>query len=257
VQDSLAWFVDNYSTLARWRATTDRLTSFDDSFKALPLNAIDVSATNSGISPSADFWRVTGLALHLPNGRELNVPGDVSIRAGDTVLVQGPSGSGKSTLFRALAGIWPWSQGQVRHPADHPESTLFLPQRPYFPHGTLRDALAYPEAATRYTDDELKAALHNALLPQLTEQLDDEDAWGSKLSGGEQQRLAIARVLLKQPRWLFVDEGTSALDAQAEQLIYQRLQAMVLAKEGALVSIAHRPQVAAFHSTTIQVKAVG
>ena len=257
VQDSLAWFVDNYSTLASWRATTDRLTSFDDSFKALPLNIIDVSATNSGTPPSADDWQVTELALHLPNGRALNVPRDVSIRAGDTVLVQGPSGSGKSTLFRALAGIWPWSQGHVRHPADHPESTLFLPQRPYFPHGTLRDALAYPDAATRYTDDELKAALHNALLPQLTEQLDDEDAWGSKLSGGEQQRLAIARVLLKQPRWLFIDEGTSALDAQAEQLLYQRLQAMVLAKEGALVSIAHRPQVAAFHSTTIQVKAVG
>ena len=254
VQDSLAWFVDNYATLASWRATTDRLTSFEDSFKALTLNCHADSAMNSGVPSSLDAWQVTGLAVQLPTGHALNVPPNMAIQGGDAVLLQGPSGAGKSTLFRVLAGIWPWWQGHIQRPADHPENTVFLPQRPYFPHGTLRDALAYPEAPTRYTDDELKAALVSALLPELTTQLDDENAWGNKLSGGEQQRLAIARALLKQPRWLFVDEGTSALDAQAEQLIYQRLQAMVLAKGGALVSIAHRPQVAAFHSTTVHVK---
>lgn len=255
VQDSLAWFVDNYATLAAWRATTDRLTSFEQSLQTITLSSIDSSATkveapNEGISPS---WKASHLSLALPNGRTLRVPPDVEIQAGDSVLVQGPSGSGKSTLFRALSGIWPWVQGKIQRPGDHPARTMFLPQRPYFPNGPLREALAYPESADRYSDEELQEALAQALLPELVMQLDEEDAWGQKLSGGEQQRLAVARVLLKKPRWLFVDEATSALDAAAEQLIYQRLQSMVTSQQGALVSIAHRPQVATFHRRILEV----
>ena len=125
---------------------------------------------------------------------------------------------------------------------------MFLPQRPYFPVGSLRKALAYPEPADQYTDEQLRQALDDALLPRLAERLDQEDSWGQKLSGGEQQRLAVARALLKRPRWLFVDEATSALDEAAEQTIYERLQALVKSQNGALVSIAHRPAVAAFHN---------
>jgi len=124
---------------------------------------------------------------------------------------------------------------------------MFLPQRPYFPNGALRDALAYPATPERYTDAQLQQALHDALLPQLADQLDRQDTWGQKLSGGEQQRLAIARAFLKQPRWLFVDEASSALDEDAERTLYQRLRERVAAQNGALVSIAHRPGVAAFH----------
>ena len=126
---------------------------------------------------------------------------------------------------------------------------MFLPQRPYFPTGSLRDALAYPEPAGRYSDAELQQALTDALLPDLADPLDEHDAWGQKLSGGEQQRLAIARAMLKKPRWLFVDEATSALDEAAEATLYARLQALVKESNGALVSIAHRPGVAAFHRT--------
>jgi putative ATP-binding cassette transporter len=158
-------------------------------------------------------------------------------------LLQGPSGSGKSTLFRALAGIWPYARGRI----DRPDDAMFMAQRPYFPDGSLRDALAYPEPASRYTDAQLEQALRDALLPDLASRLNDEDAWGHKLSGGEQQRLAIARVLLKKPRWLFADEATSALDEAAEQTLYARLLAQVRQSGGALVSIAHRPALAAFH----------
>ncbi|HEY1226312.1 MAG TPA: ABC transporter ATP-binding protein/permease, partial [Ramlibacter sp.] len=219
VQDALSWFVDNYDRVAVWRATADRLTSFEAAMQA---HAADVGAlervpvAGSGTSLEAD-----GLSIALPDGSTLVNNAALAVQPGDTVLLQGPSGSGKSTLFRALAGIWPFARGR----AKVPENAMFIPQRPYVPDGSLRDALAYPEPADRYSDAELRQALSDALLPDLAKRLDDSDAWSQKLSGGEQQRLAIARVLLKKPAWLFADEATSALDAEAERTLYQRLAA--------------------------------
>ena len=238
VQGALSWFVDNYSGLAAWRATTDRLTSFEVAISAASRVNTELVATNS------EALEVTDLDLALPDGEALLSGCTLRAGAGAHVLLSGPSGSGKSTLFRSLAGIWPYARGRVGVPQD----SMFLPQRPYFPNGPLRDALAYPQAASAYSDRQLQDALVQALLPQLADQLDCEDAWGQKLSGGEQQRLAIARVLLKQPRWVFADEATSALDEAAETTLYQRLTALVDARGGGLVSIAHRPGVAAFHT---------
>jgi putative ATP-binding cassette transporter len=243
VQDALSWFVENYSTLAAWRATTDRLTSFE---AAMALRRSDALALQEGTAPAAH-----GLDLALPDGRLLLAGVDIELAGGDSVLLQGPSGSGKSTLFRALAGIWPYARGRI----DRPDDAMFMAQRPYFPDGSLRDALAYPEPASRYTDAQLEQALRDALLPDLATRLNDEDAWGHKLSGGEQQRLAIARVLLKKPRWLFADEATSALDEAAEQTLYARLLERVRQSGGALVSIAHRPALAAFHPMRWQMQA--
>jgi vitamin B12/bleomycin/antimicrobial peptide transport system ATP-binding/permease protein len=244
VQTALSWFVENYQQLATWRATTDRLTGFEESFAALQA---DDHATASE-THTEDAIALDGLDLALPGGAALLAVQGARIAPGDSVLVQGPSGSGKSTLFRGLAGIWPWAKRRLRLPADFNARAMFLPQRPYFPNGRLRDALAYPEPAERYRDEELQAALRDALLPDLAARLDEHDAWGQKLSGGEQQRLAIARALLKKPRWLFVDEATSALDESAEATLYERLQALVKAQDGALVSIAHRPGVAVYHA---------
>ena len=237
VQDSLSWFVDNYDSLASWRATTDRLTSFEDSMAAQEKDNTSL-VTSEAVSLTTD-----GLKLALPTGAVLLAGLELNAGAGDFILLKGPSGSGKSTLFRALAGIWPFASGRVARPAN----AMFIPQRPYFPNGSLRDALAYPEPATHYSDDALKQALNDALLPHLAARLDEEDAWGQKLSGGEQQRLSIARVLLKKPQWIFADEATSALDEAAEKTLYERLLALVKTSQGALISIAHRPAVAAFH----------
>jgi vitamin B12/bleomycin/antimicrobial peptide transport system ATP-binding/permease protein len=244
VQDSLSWFVDNYSSLAAWRATTDRLTSFEESFKAIAQSQQAQAAINSvATSESAGALQTQDLSLALPTGAVLLSGLSLHAQAGDHVLLKGPSGSGKSTLFRALAGIWPFSRGRTTLPAN----AMFIPQRPYFPNGPLRDALAYPQPAGSYSDEALRQALDGALLPQLAHRLDDEDAWSQKLSGGEQQRLAIARVLLKKPSWLFADEATSALDEAAEKTLYERLLAQIQQAGGAIVSIAHRPAVAAFH----------
>jgi putative ATP-binding cassette transporter len=248
VQDSLSWLVDNYSSLAAWRATTDRLTSFEDHIASVTQQGQNQAAANASANDTlpgdAGTLAAANLSLALPTGATLL--SGVSLRAGpgESVLVKGPSGSGKSTLFRAFAGIWPFSTGRTRLPTD----AMFIPQRPYFPDGSLRDALAYPQPAAQYSDEALKQALADALLPQLANRLDDSDAWSQKLSGGEQQRLAIARVLLKKPRWIFADEATSALDEAAEKTLYEKLLAHVKSVNGSLVSIAHRPTAAAFHN---------
>lgn len=242
VQGALSWLVDNYPSVASWRATTERLTSFESAFQALTLVETAQAAINSVANESA--VHATDLQVQLPGGQALLAPATLAVQPGERVLLQGPSGSGKSSLFRSLAGIWPFAQGQVALPAN----AMFLPQRPYFPNGPLREALAYPLPANTYSDTQLQHALDDALLPQLKSELDRIDAWGQKLSGGEQQRLSIARALLKKPQWLFADEATSALDEAAEAQVYQRLCDLVTAQGGGLVSIAHRPALARFHN---------
>jgi putative ATP-binding cassette transporter len=179
----------------------------------------------------------------LPEGNVLLTDTALEVRAGENVYISGPSGAGKTTLFRALAGIWPYASGHIELPAD----SMFLPQRPYFPNGPLRDALSYPSAPCAYSDAELQSALRQAGLESLCEDLDVFESWNHMLSGGEQQKLALASVFLKKPRWVFADEATSALDAAAEAMLYQRLADLVAQRNGALVSIAHRPSVAVFH----------
>jgi putative ATP-binding cassette transporter len=243
VQESLSWFISNYSRLASWQATTLRLTSFQD--QMLAISPPPHKAATGGLNALS----TTPLTVSLPNGEVLLANTSLSMSAGHTVLIRGPSGCGKSTLLRVLAGIWPYvTEGTV----SLPEDCVFMPQRPYFPEGTLRQALTYPSSAEHYTDEALQNALHDALLPQLCTDLDVAGHWTQQLSGGEQQRLALARVLLKRPRWVFADEVTSALDEAGEKVVYEKLVAMVRAQGGSLLSIAHRPGVASYHETIWQ-----
>ena len=261
VQGALSWLVDNYQQLAVWRATVQRLHGFE---RALAHDA----ATRSGASDSALVTTLTTLPaggsaagaveggqasalqaqlqqVALPGGRAVLQHAQLQVLPHERVLLEGPSGSGKSTLLRVLAGIWPHAQGQVQRPAN----AMFIAQRPYLPEGPLRDALAYPDAADRYSDAQLCQALQDALLPGLVDALDTHAVWASTLSGGEQQRLAVARVLLKRPAWVFADEASSALDKAAEAHLYQQLVQLAQAEGGALVSVAHRDSVRAFHTT--------
>jgi vitamin B12/bleomycin/antimicrobial peptide transport system ATP-binding/permease protein len=268
VQGALSWLVDNYSSLASWQATADRLTSFETSLQAAEtlkfkqnqaLAQINNARAATENIASTDALQLQELSLALPNGQALAQHVNLQTQAGDSVIVSGPSGSGKSTLLRSIAGIWPFATGHIQRPADFDTQAMFIPQRPYFPNATLREALAYPQDASAYSDEALCAALDDALLPHLKDRLNDEDAWGQKLSGGEQQRLAIARVFLKNPRWVFADEATSALDPAAELSLYTQLKARVRAVHGTLVSIAHRPTVAEFHAAqwTFEATAAG
>lgn len=256
VQESLSWFISNYSRLASWQATTLRLTSFQEQMAAIALTPTSPTAPHAS-DTALNVLDTASLTVCLPNGEVLLADTALHVAPGDSVLIRGPSGCGKSTLMRVLAGIWPYAsiaseQDVITSPealVALPAGSMFMPQRPYFPEGSLRQALAYPDAANHYSDDALRQALSDALLPHLMTQLDTESRWTQQLSGGEQQRLAMARVLLKRPRWVFADEATSALDEAGEKVLYEQLLALVRAQGGALVSIAHRPGVAVFHQT--------
>ena len=242
VQGALSWFVSSYSEIARWRATLDRLTSFHAAIEAARTEATSGQGIARESSTHKEF-AFSDTTIQLPDGKVLLGHVSAVVRPGENTLVTGPSGIGKSTLFRALSGIWPFGSGVVKVPAA--ARVLFLPQRPYLPIGSLRDAVAYPTAGQGFDDATLKEVLTACQLPAMAERLNEVDHWAQRLSTGEQQRIAFARALLNRPDWLFLDEATSALDETMERELYGLLAQRL--PNTTLVSIAHRPSVRAFH----------
>ena len=238
VQDSLSWFVNAYATLAQWRAIVERLTGFHDAVVA-------ARAAGQGFTLAASpdgAFHLEDLTLALPDGTRILDHTALRFRPGESVVITGRSGSGKSTLFRAVAGVWPFGQGRLGRPA---ESCLFLPQRPYIPLGTLRHVVTYPAPPERVAQADIERALADSGLAGLVPNLDEDANWAQRLSGGEQQRLALARALLARPDWLFLDEATANLDPEAESDLYRVLKRRLPATT--IISIAHRPSVAEFH----------
>jgi putative ATP-binding cassette transporter len=246
VQGSLSWFINAYSLFARWRAAVERLTGFHAAIEQARLMTASQDLqreTTAGTALSADH-----LDVSLPGGATLVQDAAFRIEQGDKVLLRGPSGSGKSTVFRTLAGIWPFATGRLHLPADF--QPLFLPQRPYFPLGSLRQAVSYPAPVGQFGDDVIRAVLSDVGLEHLVARLDETGQWSQQLSGGEQQRMAFARALLLKPRWLFLDEATSNLDATAEERMYQLVHERLA--QTTVVSIAHRPAVSGFHDRVLE-----
>ena len=242
VQSSLSFFVTAYTNIADWKAVLDRLAGFEASIdwaRGLDQTAPRVEL----ISDGGDALHVEDLAVNVPSGEEIVRVKDLSIELGERVLVTGPSGSGKTSLFRALGGVWPFGEGSIRIPKG--ANVLVLPQRPYLPLGTLRGALAYPGPENSFTPKEIDEVIDAVGLSDLRDELDVTSYWADKLSGGEQQRLSIARALLQKPDWLFLDEATSALDEPAESELYRLLLKRL--PNAAIVSIGHRSSLIQFH----------
>jgi vitamin B12/bleomycin/antimicrobial peptide transport system ATP-binding/permease protein len=245
VQQALSFFIENYTYLAELRAVMDRLQGLQAASDAKPDTAIEVvpeaGRTDLGVA---------GLTLGLPNGQALLSDATFALPRGRSTLITGVSGSGKSTLFRALAGIWPFGQGQVRVPAG--ARVLFLPQKPYIPIGTLRDAVKYPDDQSTASDAEIVAALEAVKLGHLAGRLDEVAHWTNILSGGEQQRVAAARALVFKPDWLFLDEATASLDDAMEAAIYDALKQRLPGTT--MVSIGHRPSLRKWHDRQVELR---
>jgi putative ATP-binding cassette transporter len=245
VQSALSFFIDNYTSLAELRAVMDRLKGFQIAADEKPATAIDVTP-QAGRSDVA----TANLTLALPTGQALLEDLDLPLRKGQSVLVRGASGTGKSTLFRALAGIWPFGSGQVRVPEG--ARVLFLPQKPYIPIGTLRDAIKYPDEHSRASDTDIAEALRAVGLGHLVDRLDEVAHWNNVLSGGEQQRLAAARAIVFRPDWLFMDEATASLDEAAEAMVYGELKRRL--PDTTMISIGHRPTLRKWHDRLLELK---
>ncbi|HEY3918584.1 MAG TPA: ABC transporter ATP-binding protein/permease [Stellaceae bacterium] len=254
VQSSLSFIVTAYSLgtgandtgIAAWRAVVQRLIGFDDRVRTIAAEAqgkqpIELARQGEGIA-------VAQLDLALPDGSPLLRHVDLAEKKGEATLVTGPTGSGKSTLLRAIAGIWPYGKGAIRMAAG---KLLFLPQKPYLPLGTLREALIYPKATTDLPDSRLAEAMTTVGLGAFVPQLDSDENWPQRLSPGEQQRLAFARALLTEPDFLFLDEATSALDEASEARFYRMLRDA--AWHPTIVSVGHRGTLAAFHDQQLDV----
>ncbi|HYM02465.1 MAG TPA: ABC transporter ATP-binding protein/permease [Stellaceae bacterium] len=258
VQTSLSFIINSYAVtsegsyanIAEWQSVVQRLANFDHRLHEIIAAArapqlIEMQRADSGVS-------IGSLDLNLPDGSPLLRNIDLEIAAGTFLLVAGPTGTGKSTLLRAIAGIWPFGRGRIRIGGG---KTLFLPQQPYLPLGSLRDALLYPNEDDTVSAELLTTVLRDVGLPALAGDLDTLDNWAHRLSLGEQQRLAFARILLSKPAIIFLDEATSALDEAGEAELYGLLRRAPW--HPTVVSVGHRSTLRAFHDRIVELAANG
>ena len=247
VQGALSFFISIYRQLAEWQAVVNRL----DGFEAGIVEARELATRDDRIhvvEAGDGAIDLKGLTLQLPNGTPLVNADGFRLRKGERTLMTGPSGSGKSTLFRAIAGIWPFGAGSITVPAG--ATLMMLPQRPYFPTGSLRGAVEYPAKEGTFTDLQISSALEQVGLPKLASRPGENGHWNRMLSLGEQQRLGLARALLHAPQYLFLDEATASLDEPSEAALYRLLEAKLPATT--IVSIGHRSTLDAFHQRNVR-----
>jgi vitamin B12/bleomycin/antimicrobial peptide transport system ATP-binding/permease protein len=247
VQDALSFFITSYRSLAEWQSVVARLSGFEAAIKNAAALTVEQNIIHVRPEDKAAI-DLDKLVVSLPGGTPLVSADSFSIGSNERTLVTGPSGAGKSTLFRAIAGIWPFGSGSIAIPAK--ATLMMLPQRPYFPVGSLKAAIVYPADATAFSSDRVGDVLISVGLPQFASQLEEEAHWNRMLSLGEQQRLGLARALLHEPQYLFLDEATASLDEASEAKLYSLLEEKLPATT--IVSIGHRSTLEAFHQRNVE-----
>ena len=252
VQDAMSYFVDVYASLAEWQSCAERLLSFDKHIAAIEKETEEKSGSLVR-EETPDRLRLTDVTISVPamdenkRTREIISSASCTIKSGEHVILKGPSGSGKSTLLRTLAGFWPYVKGHISMPA--PSEMMFIPQKPYIPMGTSAEAASYP---LETADEEiLSPLLVECGLSHLMEKPDTEADWSHILSLGEQQKLAFVRVFLRKPKWVFLDEATSAMDEETEEKMYRLLTAL---PGTTVISIGHRSTLDKWHDRVLRIE---
>jgi putative ATP-binding cassette transporter len=249
VQTALRYFVDNFPKIADWRSAVLRVATFQRA--ASDLDALIAENSRIEIAPHPQGrLSFENLSIAMSDGSIIIEDATAEVTPGERVLIMGASGSGKSTLFRAIAGLWPWGTGTIRIPSG--EKIMFLPQRPYLPLGTLRAAISYPAPPGAFDDAAIENALQRCGLSDFADALDREERWDRTMSHGQQQRIAFARLVLHQPRWVFMDEATSALDEDSQTAMLTLFDRELAGTS--VLSIGHRPGLEAFHTRTLHLR---
>ena len=256
VQDSFGWFTDSYRRLIEWAAVVERLSGFQTALEQVEQEGRSTAHPTSAPTLTLNNRRQSGilvlqnLTVHTQTGSPLLSHINLEAHAPEWVLLEGRSGIGKSTLLRALAGLWPYYQGSFALDG----SLLFLPQRPYLPADTLRHTVSYPHTACQ--DDRLiQTTLEQVGLDRLKNNLDEPYEWHGILSGGEQQRLSLARALLHKPQILFLDEATNQLDGESALALMQVLKQNL--PDTLVIGISHQPEIQALFGRKVNLKPLG
>ncbi|WP_169802077.1 ABC transporter ATP-binding protein/permease [Neokomagataea thailandica] len=245
---SQQWIVDNYTTIQQFRAASTRLTELKNAAAEagrLHRPAIERAANSAFV--------LHDLSVTDPENKTLIGNLSATIRPGERWIVRGSPGCGKSSLLRTLGGLCPYGNGTIQFQQE--ANVMSLPQHAYFPDGTLRDALAYPQHAGHFTDVDYAAALNAALMTPFRSALDETARWRKRLSPGQLQKLAFARAFLHKPDILFLDEATASLDAQSEDVLYRTLVAHL--PGSIIVSVSHHPSLDNFHTNALDLAGDG
>jgi putative ATP-binding cassette transporter len=233
-----------YAKIAEWKASMDRIVQLNAALTKTdgPQEAAQI-AIDDHHEGALD---VENLVVTLPSGVAIASLDKLSLRPGDSTLIAGPSGSGKSTIQRALAGIWTLGTGKLALPHD---DVLAMPQRFYFPLGSLKGVITYPTPEDEVDDAKLRDILQQVGLGYLAGRLNEDAEWGSMLSGGEQQRVAFARAILRDPAILMLDDSTSNLDGDTTKQMYQALGKNL--PQTMIISLARTDALRTLHKDTV------
>ncbi|KAJ3168723.1 hypothetical protein HDU87_000969 [Geranomyces variabilis] len=226
---------------------------------------------NTGGESKYSLERINGVMDYTSNDIEFkNVPivtpnGDTTlirdlsfgVAPGEHLMITGPNGAGKTAILRTLAGLWPLFEGTVSRPPTGLDSTLYIPQRPYLAIGSLREQVIYPHSVAQMhaagkTDADLAVILTKVYLEYIPGREGGWDAvkeWKDVFSGGEKQRMQLARLFYHHPKYAVLDEATSAVSTDVEALLY------TTAKEEkiTLITISHRPSLFKYHARLLRV----
>ncbi len=246
VQDSLSYLVNAYTSIADWRATGSRLTTFVDHLTEAENKAEAMHQLKETTQPENNIV-VNNLIIRTPDNHVLLGTIDEKFIHGHHYVIKGESGIGKSTFIRAIAGIWPYTSGEVIFPENR--QIMYLPQQPYMPIGTLAEAILFPDKTDPEMEKQLKTVLAECHLEDFIPRLNESAHWTEQLSPGEQQRIAFARVLLHKPDWVFLDESTSMLDTGNESHLYHLLKSRL--PNCSIISVGHHASVDQFHEHVI------